>query len=244
MGRLQPARDDLLPPVAGSEREVQGADARILIVEDHKLFAEVIRSTLEGLGMRVIEVAHSGDQALSTATREQPDLVLLDLGLPDEDGLSVGKKIIDACPDSKVVAVTALSDSRAVTEAIRLGFAGYVTKDTPVTQFVSSVRAVLNGQVVMPAKLAKAAAGGRSKEEQEAALLATQLTDRERELLTLLVQGLNSKEIAVRLSISPNTVRTHVQSILTKLQVHSRLEAAAFAVRYGLVKTPGERRSS
>jgi two-component system, NarL family, nitrate/nitrite response regulator NarL len=223
---------------------VQGADARILIVEDHKLFAEVIRSTLEGLGMHVLEVVHSADHALNTAIREQPDLVLLDLGLPDEDGLVVGKKIIDACPDSKVVAVTALSDSRAVTEAIRLGFAGYVTKDTPVTQFVSSVRAVLNGQVVMPAKLAKAAAGGRSKEEQEAALLATQLTDRERELLTLLVQGLNSKEIAVRLSISPNTVRTHVQSILTKLQVHSRLEAAAFAVRFGLVKTPGERRPS
>ena len=223
---------------------MQGAEPRILIVEDHKLFAEVIRTTLEGLGMRVVDVVHSGEQAVDCATREQPDLVLLDLGLPDADGLTIGKRIIDACPDSKVVAVTALSDSRAVTEAIRLGFQGYVTKDTPVTQFVSSVRAVLSGQVVMPAKLAKAAAGGRSKEEEEAALLATQLTDRERELLLLLVQGLNSREIAVRLSISPNTVRTHVQSILTKLQVHSRLEAAAFAVRYGLVKTPGDRRNT
>jgi two-component system nitrate/nitrite response regulator NarL len=223
---------------------MQGAQPRILIVEDHKLFAEVIRTTLEGLGMYVVDVVHTGGEGVARATKEQPDMVLLDLGLPDEDGLSVGKKIIDACPNAKVVAVPALPDSRAVTEAIRLGFQGYVTKDTPVTQFVSSVRAVLNGQVVMPAKLAKAATGGRSKEEQEAELLATQLTDRERELLLLLVQGLNSKEIAVRLSISPNTVRTHVQSILTKLQVHSRLEAAAFAVRYGLVKTPGERRNS
>jgi len=217
---------------------VQGAEPRILIVEDHKLFAEVIRTTLEGLGMRVLEVVNSGEEAVDFATREQPDLVLLDLGLPDADGLIVGKRIIDACPDAKVVAVTALSDSRAVTEAIRLGFQGYVTKDTPVTQFVSSVRAVLSGQVVMPAKLAKAAAGGRSKEEEEAALLATQLTERERQLLLLLVQGLNSKEIAARLSISPNTVRTHVQSILTKLQVHSRLEAAAFALRHGIVEGP------
>ena len=154
MGRLQPARDDLLSSAASSERNVQGAEPRILIVEDHKLFAEVIRTTLEGLGMRVVDVVHFGEQAVDCATREQPDLVLLDLGLPDADGLTIGKRIIDACPDSKVVAVTALSDSRAVTEAIRLGFQGYVTKDTPVTQFVSSVRAVLSGQVVMPAKLA------------------------------------------------------------------------------------------
>jgi two-component system, NarL family, nitrate/nitrite response regulator NarL len=108
---------------------------------------------------------------------------------------------------------------------------------------VSSIQAVLNGNVIMPKQLARAAAGDQSPEEQHAAMLVKQLTDRERQVLQLLAEGSSGVQIAARLAISPNTVRTHVQSILTKLQVHSRLEAAAFAVRHGLIRTPGDRRS-
>jgi two-component system nitrate/nitrite response regulator NarL len=219
-------------------------NTRILLVDDHRLFSEVIRSTLEGMGMDVLPVATTGSEGLDVARRERPDIVLLDIGLPDESGLVVGEKILEEMPDTKVVAVTSLIDPRAVAEAVRLGFRGYVTKDTPVNQFVSSIQAVLDGNVVMPKQLARAAAGDRSPEEQHAAMLVKQLTDREREVLQLLAEGSRGTQIAERLGISPNTVRTHVQSILTKLQVHSRLEAAAFAVRHGLIKTPGERRPS
>jgi two-component system, NarL family, response regulator LiaR len=223
---------------------VTGSAGRVLIIDDHRLFSEVIRSTLEGMGMEVLGSATTGSEGLDMARRERPDVVLVDIGLPDESGLSVGKKILEALPETKVVAVTSLIDPRAAAEAVRLGFRAYVTKDTPVNQFVSWIQAVLDGAEVTPPQLARHAAGYRTPEEQHAAILIKQLTDRERQVLQLLAEGSSGVQIAARLSISPNTVRTHVQSILTKLQVHSRLEAAAFAVRHGLIRTPGERRSS
>jgi DNA-binding NarL/FixJ family response regulator len=214
---------------------------RVLLVEDHKLFADVMLSTLEGLGMEVVGVVDKAADALATARRCLPELVLVDIGLPDESGLSLGKKIAERLPASKVVALTAVSDHHAVSTAIRLGFGGFISKDTPVKQFIASIRAVLEGQVVVPPRLAREAVGWRDQEGRAAALLIEQLTERERQVLQLLAEGAGSPEIARRLSVSPNTVRTHIQNILTKLQVHSRLEAAAFAVRHGVVKVPGGR---
>ena len=214
---------------------------RVLIIEDHKLFADVMLSTLEGLGMDVVGVVDNAGDGLDKAYRCRPDLILLDIGLPDESGLSLGMKILEQLPDSKIVAVTAVSDPRSVSTAIRVGFRGFVTKDTPVKEFIASIQAVLDGQVVVPARLAREAVGGRPPQDRQAALLTEQLTERERQVLQLLAEGAGSAEIARRLSVSPNTVRTHIQNILTKLQVHSRLEAAAFAIRHGVVKVVGAR---
>lgn len=216
---------------------------RVLIVDDHKLFAEAIRWSLERRGIDVVGLAGTAAEALTNVERWKPEVVLVDLGLPGEDGLSLGRKILQRHPGTKVLAVTALTDPQAIAGTVREGFHGYLTKDAPVSQLVSSVQAALNGHFVVPERVA-AASEGRPKAEQEATLLAQQLTERERQLLTLLVEGRNNKEIAARLAISPNTVRTHVQSILTKLQVHSRLEAATYAVRYGLVKVRGKRQRS
>ena len=125
-----------------------------------------------------------------------------------------------------------------------MGFDGYVTKDAQIDQFKSSIKTVVDGQVVVPRRAARPVAGARSPEEQHAYLLASQLTAREREILALLAEGMDGVEIAKKLSVTKNTVRTHIQNILSKLQVHSRLEAAAFAVRYGLVQVPGWRDSA
>lgn len=169
--------------------------------------------------------------------REAPDVALVDLGLPDQSGLVVGKMISEACPTTKVVALTALDDPQVIDEAVRAGFHGYIVKDTPVTQFVHTVESILEGRLVVPRSVAsdRHARGGT-------ALLSEHLTAREREVLKLLVDGLTGNAIADRLGISTNTVRTHVQSILTKLQVHSRLEAATFAVRHGIVGSNGNGR--
>jgi two-component system nitrate/nitrite response regulator NarL len=223
-------------------RRSQGG-IRVLIVDDHKLFAEAIRWSLERRGMDVVGLAGTAAEALTNVEHWKPEVVLVDLGLPGEDGLSLGRKILKRHPGTKVLAVTALTDPQTIAETVREGFHGYLTKDAPVSQLVSSVQAALNGHVVLPERVA-AVVEGRPRAEQEATLLAQQLTDRERQLLTLLVEGRNNKEIAASLAISPNTVRTHVQSILTKLQVHSRLEAATYAVRYGLVKVRGKRQRS
>jgi two-component system nitrate/nitrite response regulator NarL len=148
----------------------------------------------------------------------------------------VGREILERWPDTKLVAVTALDDGRAVDDALEAGFRGYLTKDTPVGRFISSMEAVVEGQVVLPHRLVSA--GHRRGTSDGIALLVAQLTTREREVLSLLVEGADGGTIARRLGISRNTVRTHVQSILTKLQVHSRLEAATMAVRHHLVPLP------
>jgi DNA-binding NarL/FixJ family response regulator len=188
--------------------------------------------------MDVTAVASTVEEGLAASRRDLPDVVLVDLGLPDGDGIALGRTIASELPDTKVIALTALNDPKAVGEALRAGFSGYLTKDTPLTQFVAMIEAAVAGQVVIPQRLAAVAVGARTSEERHASLLAEQLSPRERQVLSLLAEGASSEEIAGKLSVSPNTVRTHVQSILTKLQVHSRLEAATFAVRYGIVKVP------
>lgn len=179
----------------------------------------------------MVGVAPTAEEAFVAVERERPDLILMDLGLPDQSGLAAGKVILERFPDAKLLALTARDDHWAVEEALKTGFLGYITKNTAVGEFVQAIRTVFAGQVVLPRRLSSR--NGRSQDEN-AALMAEQLTPREREVLSLLVQGASGDAIARPLGISPNTVRTHVQSILTKLQVHSRLEAAAFAVRHHL----------
>lgn len=178
-------------------------------------------------------MATTAEEAVSEVRRAQPDLVLMDIALPDQSGLVAGKRILEEWPRMKILALTALDDRLVAEEALRRGFRGYVTKEVPLTQLLNSIWAVLDDQLVIPHRLGPVGPG--TDRDGEAALLASQLTPREREVLTLLVEGASRDVIVERLRISPNTVRTHVQSILTKLQVHSRLEAATFAVRHGIV---------
>lgn len=217
---------------------------RVLIVEDHLLFAEAIRPQLEAGGIEVVAVVTTGQEAVVTAARERPDLVLIDLGLPDQSGLTTGAAILAEAPETSVLALTALEDTGSVRQALRAGFSGYLTKDIPVREFVDAVRAALGGQVVVSRRSASAVTGDRDGSRNAAGMLAEQLTVREREVLLLLVEGASGEQISTSLRISPNTVRTHVQSILTKLQVHSRLEAATFAVRHGIVEIPKAASSS
>jgi two-component system nitrate/nitrite response regulator NarL len=184
----------------------------------------------------VVGIAASGPQARALAAAARPDVVLLDLGLRGGRALALGEQLLSAAPGAKVVAITPLQDPAIVSDAMRVGLHGLVTQQTPLADLLSGVQAVLGGEVVLPHRLAPD--GVRSGHDPTAALLASQLTNRERHILALLAEGRSGQEIARRLSISPNTVRTHVQSILTKLQVHSRLEAVAFAVRHEIVESP------
>jgi two-component system nitrate/nitrite response regulator NarL len=178
-------------------------------------------------------------------------LVLVDVGLPDRSGIAIGKQMLEeleprpngngkgdanANGHIRLVAITALDDSRLAQEALRAGFRGYLMKDMNVSQLLSSIDAVLEGQIVVPSKVTRVPPGIRVGRDLEARLLAEQLTKRELEVLELLATGAGSQDIASALGVAPNTVRTYVQSILSKLQVHSRLEAAAFAVRHSLVR--------
>jgi DNA-binding NarL/FixJ family response regulator len=213
---------------------------KVLIVDDHALFSEALRPLLEQNGMEVLGIAGTGTDALAAARRERPDVVLVDLGLPDMPGLALGREILEEHPETKVLAVTAMDHARIAREVLQAGFHGFLTKDTPLPRFIKSVKAVMEGQVINLPRRDGARPAVGDEEQRDAALLAGQLTPRELEVLEILVRGGSNAEIARELGLSPNTVRTHVQSILTKLQVRSRLEAAAFAVRFGIVRT-GER---
>ena len=212
---------------------------RVLIVDKHKLFAEVIRSVLEERGAEVLQPVDAAAEALVVARRTHPDLVLIDLAL-NGSAMGLGRDIRKECPHAKVIGLTAVTDPIGQGEVLRSGFHGYLTKDMPLERFVSAVRAALEGDLVVSHEPSRWTPPSRTKEECHAAMLGSHLTPREREVLAQLVEGMSGEDIARRLSASSNTVRTHIQSILAKLQVHSRLQAAAFAVRNGLVRIPGD----
>jgi len=220
---------------AGTERRSPNAPTSILIVDDHVLFADVIHKTLEGDGMDVIATVATGAEALRVFHDKRPDLVLLDLTLPDQSGLVLGQAIMERSPDTVVVALTALDDPQLVKQAMRAGFRGYVSKDCRVSQLREAIIQAMGGSVVVAVPSNRMASRSRVSRNDGSTLLADQLTQREREVLALLARGTTSAEMARRLGISPNTLRTHVQSVLTKLQVHSRLEAASFAIRNDLL---------
>lgn len=194
----------------------------------------MLQSALEAQGIEVLGIATTGKQAASLARSLRPDLVLMDVGLPDMGGLEAGRAILAEFPETKVVAVTGLDDPGVVREAIRDGFQGYIIKDASISELVGSVMAVTRNQTVIPHRAAQTLAGMPSN-ATEAVGLGRQLTTRERQVLALLVEGVGSQQLAERLYLSRNTIRTHVQNICSKLQVHSRLEAVAFAVKYGVV---------
>ena len=214
---------------------------KVLLVDDQRLFADALAATLSEDVGATVEIVGSGEAALQALEHGHPDVVLLDIGLPDRSGLAVGRDILERHPEMRVIAVTAVDDSRLAREAIRAGFHGYLTKDARIWEFTSAIQAVLAGQVVMTKPLARRVAIPQG--DEQVALLIQQLTRRELEVLNLLAQGKTSAVLADDLGIQRNTVRTHVQSIFAKLHVHSRLEAAAFAVRHGLVEGVDLRRA-
>jgi DNA-binding NarL/FixJ family response regulator len=212
-----------------------GEPLKVLLVDDHKLFSESLGTVLGRDELVVVGIATTGREAVSLASEEAPDVCLVDLQLPDSSGIEVGKQILKLDPEIAVLAVTAHTDPQLVQETLAAGFRGYLIKDMPLSHFVGAIKAVLAGQIVMPQRLAHPVIGSRTPEEEHAALLRGQFTRRERDVLILLSKGFTSQRIAQELSVTNNTVRTHIQNILTKLQAHSRLEAVALAIRYGII---------
>ena len=194
---------------------------------------DAVRPTLLGLGAEDIVVAYTGSDGVAVAKRSELDVALVDIGLPDRSGLSVGREIMDLDSRTLVVALTAVKDALIARHALKLGFAAYLPKDISLDIFAQGMRNVLRG-----GRIDLSAAGpstSRRPSRTEPWREGSDLTGRELEVLSLLVEGCTGPTIATRLGISRNTVRTHIQSILTKVQVHSRLQAVAFAVEEGLV---------
>ena len=210
-----------------------------LVVDRHRLFAEVMTPFLEDMRFTV-SVATETDTAEEAILSRPPTLALVDLSLPEEDCLRLGRDTLTAAPDAIVIGTTPQRYPQWVRETEQVGFWGCLSKELPLSRFTAHIQAAIEGQLVSdrrPREIRPPA----EHYERPRDLLASQLTPRELEVLALLVEGAGSARIARELDISWNTVRTHAQSILTKLQVHSRLEAAAVAVRQSLVPDPASR---
>ncbi len=218
-----------------------GKFLKVLIVNENALVSQAMRAILESHDFEVSLSAY----ALQARAEQpgipapgRPDVALVDIRVPDSGGIEAGKRIIRDHPMAKVLGLTAQEDAGVLTAASQAGFHGWVLKDASVSQLVGSIRGVLEGRIAQPLRGTQRPGKMQSPAERDAALLAQHLTRREREVLGLLVEGESSQSISSSLSLSPHTVRTHIQNILTKLQVHSRFEAVSFAVRFNMTLEP------
>jgi DNA-binding NarL/FixJ family response regulator len=204
---------------------------RLLLADEQALFREAMRVVLESEGdLKVVAEARDGVQAVMEAERAAPDVALLDADLPRCDGVRAAGLIRERVPACGVVIVSSVDSSHLLEQALDVGARGFVTKSSPLSDLLSVTRAVDRGETLIPPGMLGDLVGRwtqRRREQYEAVWLLSKLTKREREVLGLLIEGAGTEAIARSLVISPQTARTHVQNILSKLGVHSRLEAAA-----------------
>lgn len=204
---------------------------RIMIADDHAVVRQGLRMflTLDPT-LEIVGEATNGKEALQQAREIKPDVVLMDLLMPVMDGIEATAAIKRELPDTEVIALTSVLEDSSVIGAIRAGALGYLLKDTKAEELIQAIKAAYEGQVQLSPQ-----AAARLMREVRAPESPETLTERETEVLRLLAEGHSNKEIAQILTIGEKTVKTHVSSILAKLNVSSRTQAALYAVRIGLV---------
>jgi DNA-binding NarL/FixJ family response regulator len=222
---------DLLP-------EGQSKPARLLIADDQELVRVGLRSMLAGeRWLEIVGEATNGHEALELCRRLQPDLALLDVRMPELDGLAATRAIRQACPETRVLIVTTHESTEYLLAALNAGAAGYLLKDATRPELIAAVRQVLRGESSLNGELAaRALQRLASARADPTAALPERLTRREQEVLRLLAEGLTNREIAHSLTISVGTVKIHVEHIIAKLGVADRTQAAVRAVELGLLE--------
>jgi len=199
---------------------------RILVADDHTLFRDGLRALFSSLpDTEVVGEAATGAEAVSLAEELQPDVVLMDIQMPDINGIEATRQIVQTSPHIGVIVVTMFEDDDSVFAAMRAGARGYVLKGADQEEMIRAIRAVARGEALFGPAIAARLTAFFKGTESPAATAFPELTDREREVLGLLARGLSNQEIADRLVISVKTVRNHVSNIYSKLQVVDRVQA-------------------
>jgi DNA-binding NarL/FixJ family response regulator len=214
--------------------ETPDARIRVLLVDDHAVVRRGLRGFLELLDdVEVVGEADNGQAGVDAAARLTPDVILMDLVMPELDGIGAIAAIKGARPETEIVALTSFIEEEKVTAALEAGASGYLLKDAEADDVASAIRAAYHGEVHLDPAVARLLAQRmRARKEPEP---VEPLTDREKEVLGLVGKGLANKEIAYRLGITERTARTHVSNILGKLGLASRTQAALWAVENKLI---------
>ncbi len=221
-----------------TQKGISSERCRVLVVDDHDLFRAGLGSVLASHpDIDVVAQASGGKMGVRLARELRPDVVLMDLRMPDLDGPAAIQAILEDNPTTRVLALTVASDEADVAAAVVAGACGYLLKDSPIDDVVEAVRAAARGVAWLSPRAAEALLERIRRDYNEpgpAPELEQDLSPRELEVLQLVARGLDNGEIAAELSISPRTAKNHVSSILAKLEVPNRIQAATYAVRAGL----------
>jgi len=222
--------------------EPAGGKIRVLIVDDHAMVRQGLRTFLElqdnsALCITVVGEAVNGIEAVELARKTQPDIVLLDLVMPQMDGIQATPRIIACSPNSRIIILTSFGEEDKVLPAIRAGAQGYLLKDIPPDELVHAIREAYLGKVQLHPEIARKLMSAVAAQEETTTSRAVThsrdgLTEREQEVLNLIADGMNNREIAEKLVISEKTAKTHVSNILSKLHLQDRTQAAIYALRH------------
>jgi DNA-binding NarL/FixJ family response regulator len=210
---------------------------RVMVIDDHPMWREGVARDLTEAGYLVVATTGEGRQAIRIASAARPEVVVLDLQLPDISGVEVIRGLMDRVPGVRVLMLSASGEQRSVLDAVTAGATGYLVKSTGTAEFLDAVRRTAAGEAVFTPGLAglvlgeyrRLAAGPRTGGTE-----SPRLTERETEVLRLVAKGLSYKQIAARLGLSHRTVQNHVQNTLGKLQMHNRVELTRYAIEQGL----------
>jgi two-component system NarL family response regulator len=210
---------------------------RVLIVDDHTLFRQGVREMLEQESdLEVVGEASTGREALDQARALMPDVVLMDIKMPDLDGVTAARTLHREMPHIGIIFVTSFEENEYVLKGLQAGGRGYILKDADLATMLRAVRAVAHGESLLGPTIAQKVMRQFTSLVQKQVPLLDELTPRELEVLTLIAEGLGNKDIAAGLAISEKTVKNHISNIFSKLHVYDRTQAMLYAIRAGLVK--------
>lgn len=217
----------------------------ILIVDDQILFAESLKSVLENDApdMHVVSIAHNGKEAIDLVIEEPPDLILMDVRMPVVNGVQATQAIHEIHPEIKILMLTTFDDDEYVQQAIKYGAAGYLLKDINPAELIMAIRAVMAGTILLSPsimkKLAETADGTRKSAVNDMNSSPFLLLNRrEKDVLHLLIQGYDNRQIADTLILGQQTIKNYISGIYTKLGVHNRVQIMNLAAEYGYKSTP------
>jgi two-component system NarL family response regulator len=224
-----------------SEKTEQSERLRVLVCDDHALFRRGLQMVLEQEDdLELVGEASDGVEVVTKAQELMPDVILMDVRMPKRSGIEAASEIKEALPHVKILMLTISDEEADLYEAIKAGASGYLLKEIPIEEVADAIRSVWAGQSrispSMASKLLTEFAAMSKASEDKPQMPAPRLTEREMEVLRLVAQGLNNRDIAKKLFISENTVKNHIRNILEKLHLHSRMEAVVYAVREKMIE--------